>query len=160
MKIKVASVQESTMKTSKAGKQYPVTSLTDTDGKFHPNMYGKFEVGQEIEGEWVTNEYGTKFEPAKASFGGSKGGFKSDPNTMLLAYSKDVVVAFIASGQIKTELEASKQIANFATLFKGLLDKLSKGQSPIKTTNETEEKYTNEGQPTGGDEIDIEDLPF
>ena len=69
------------------------------------------KTGDKIFGHIEATQYGKKFVKGQKEGGFSKGGFnKMDPNTMLLSYSKDVVIAFIASGKIKEEKEASLYI--------------------------------------------------
>jgi len=119
--------------------------------------FAKVEAGQDREEESRrefnkqdgTKEITIKFKSTGA-FGG-KGFAKSDPNTMLLSYSKDVVVAFISSGVIKDKKEAADQITNFVTLFKRLYDNLSKGENPVKHQTQTTVSATS-------DEVSMEDI--
>lgn len=118
------------------------------------------KTGDKIFGHIEDGQYGKKFVKGQSS-GFSKGGFtKADPNTMLLAYSKDVVVAFINAGKIKEEKEASIQITNFVTLFRGLYNTLSKGKNPVK--KETVVSAKDEPPMPTDDEIDIDEIemPF
>lgn len=72
MEIKVAEVLETITKTSKAGKPYPLSTFKGEDGKLYKDMYGKFTVGQVLNGEWKDTEYGAKFVIDKPA-GGSSG---------------------------------------------------------------------------------------
>jgi len=116
------------------------------------------KVGDKIFGSIETTNYGNKFKKS-AQGGFSKGSFqKSDPNTMLISYAKDIVVAFVAAGKIKEEKEASNQITNFSTLFRGIYNILSNGENPIK---KSEVVTADDGQPIPEEEeVDIEDIPF
>jgi hypothetical protein len=133
--------------------------------------FAKVKAGEDREEESrreFTKQDGTKEITIKfKSDGGSGGKFgKSDPNTMLIAYSKDIVVAFINAGKIKEEKEAATQITNFTTLFKGLYDKLSKGENPIKTPENPPQSQTtvsardDEPPMPSDEEIDVDSLPF
>lgn len=70
MQVKIKQILETTPRTSKAGKQYTLTTFMGEDEKLYKDVYGTFTVGQEVEGEWKTDDFGTKFEVAKKGFGG------------------------------------------------------------------------------------------
>lgn len=104
MKVTIKSILESEQKTSKEGKPYTVTTFVGSDGEVYKNIFGKFSEGQEIEGEWQDHPtFGRQFKVSQAPRAGGFSGGKNhtDPNTMLIAYAKDVVVAFIAAGVVK-----------------------------------------------------------
>jgi hypothetical protein len=157
-------------KMSKAGRPYKTTDFKGNDGKLYKDIYGEIKQGQEVEGEWKDEGYGMRFkitQPERS--GGFKGGFKSDPNTMLVSYAKDVAVALIQSGGLKESKEIAKEILNFTQLFRNAYDKLSAGEKVATSVPKEqdksmdEEKYSNEGQPkleNGDEEINLEDLPF
>src|ERR1035437_8455397 len=77
MKVVIKEVLEVADKTSKAGKSYKLTTFKGEDDKLYRDVYGELKVGQELEGEWKTDQYGTKFEVARSGGGGFGG--KSDP---------------------------------------------------------------------------------
>lgn len=168
MKVKIDKVLESVDKTSKSNKPYTLTTFTDTDGKLYKDVYGKFEAGQEVEGEWKTDDYGTKFEVAKSN-SGFKGGFsKSDPDTMLIAYAKDLVVAFITAGVIKDEKEAASQLVNFSKITCMVYDKRKSGadlkvkekQTSASANEESNDKVKSEETTDEQIEQDIDSIPF
>jgi hypothetical protein len=77
MKVIVSEVLYDEQKTSKNNKQYTVTTFKDAEGTLYKEVYGKFTVGQEVEGEWKDTQYGRKFEVARS--GGFTGGRTSSP---------------------------------------------------------------------------------
>jgi len=80
MQVTIKNIIESEQKTSKAGKPYNVTTFLGDDGEVYKNIFGKFEAGQIIEGDWVDSEYGRQF---KVKSEAKSGGFqrKDDPAT-------------------------------------------------------------------------------
>ena len=144
MKVKVAKVLEKQNKVSKTtNRTYLLTTFNDEDGKYYKEVYGDLNEGQEVDGEWKKDSYGNdKFEITRQSSGRGGFGAKSDPTSFYLAYSKDIVTAFISAGIIKDPKEAATQWTNFATLGKKLYDDLSAGHNPIKTPEKPTQSQT------------------
>lgn len=104
------------------GKQY--TTFTDMTK----------EVGNKVTYEEIADEYPKgsgkiqykmKYQAAgsKPFGGGFKGGHKSDPNTMVLAYAKDLAIAMTVAGFVKNATDMQKWVADNYTFMSGLLPK-------------------------------------
>jgi hypothetical protein len=129
MTVKIKQVVECISKTSKAGKPYTLTSFMSEDGKFYKEVYGKFEVGQEIEGEWKKDDYGNdRFEVARQGGQYSKARFE-DPakqgsierqNALSNAITYCTAKAQLLAGKTKVSIDAQlsgKHIIEVAALF-------------------------------------------
>jgi hypothetical protein len=153
MKIKVKKVlsTRSIPKKDGSGNFTKTQFLTEADDVL--DTFGSVEVGQEYEGEVEENQYGKTFKKANSGF---KGGFQrqpADPDTMLISYAKDLVVAFINAGKIKSEEVAGKQVRNFSELMFGLYKAHKNGKTVVskvevqdEAQDETHEKPENEEQ--------------
>jgi len=149
------------------GKDLPKYQILTEDDEVM-ETFSNLEVGQEYEGE-VTEDpkYGKKFK--RTGGGGFKGfggfGAKSDPDTMLMAYAKDIVVSLIKTDKIKKADEASKILRSFTALMFGIYDNrktgkqiIAKKEEPKKETEEEVEEKTPKS--VKEDKVDIDDLPF
>lgn len=161
MKVRVSKVLKQEEKTSKAGKQYTLTSFMDDQGEFYDNVYGNLNQGQEIEGDWRTDAYGnSKFEVAKSSSGFSKGGGKSPEEIQsiqrqcALKAAVDVVRDFTAQlGSKPTELkDYVNQVINAATAFGRHLETGAPVVKPQEVLGEIHEEKPGE--------INLNDVPF
>ena len=163
MKIKVKQIVGEQSITTRDGRHLKkIQFLTEDENTGLLDTFGSVEVGQEYEGDIKEDQYGKHFSKVKTggTFGRIGGG---DPDTMLISYAKDVVVAFIEKGKIATPETAAKQISNLATAIFRLYDNkkagkptISKIESDEKPTEEVHEKPENEND----EEIDLDDVPF
>lgn len=81
MKVKVKTIPEGGVveKISKTtNRPYHLTTFIGEDDTLYQEVYGKYEVGQEIEGEWKDTKWGKKFEIARpeGSGGANRGGYR------------------------------------------------------------------------------------
>lgn len=142
---------------------FPVNQVLTTDDEVGDVM-GNVKEGDQLEGIWEETQYGKRFKKA----GGDKkffAGAKSDPNTMLIAYAKDIVVAMTNTGLVKTGEKISEQIRNFSQLFFGIYDLRTQGKKVIEPKKEApkdEEPAPEEPEEpkTEEEEINLEELPF
>lgn len=139
MNVKVAHIVSSEQKTSKAGKPYTITTFVGEDGVTYPNIFGRFEVGQDVQGDWKDTEYGRKFEVVKQVPSFSK---KDDPQTqkqIIRQNSLTNAVNFVlGKAQFMDKEKAlnyitGKEIIQVATYFA----KYSEGAITVVTENET-----------------------
>lgn len=125
-------------------------------------------VGDVLEGslEMKTSKTGRTyhvFVPEKKEF--DKKGYSSDPNTMLLSYAKDIVVALINNaekGKLTTEnIKDDLTILNYH--FKGLYEDL-KGEKAQSTTEAPKTPHSTPQDetppPHTDEEIDISEIPW
>ena len=93
------------------------------------------------------------FTPDKKEF--EKKGFSSDPNTMLLSYAKDIVVAEMYNQDEKSKLTTENIKDDLTTLafhFKSLYEELK--AEKVQSTTETPKTPQNAPQ----EEIELEDI--
>ncbi|MBA2706124.1 MAG: hypothetical protein H0U60_20000 [Blastocatellia bacterium] len=137
MQVIVKQILETQQKTSKAGKAYTVTTFQGEDDKLYKDMFGKFEVGQSLEGEWKDTEYGLKFEVVKPAFSGS-GGRQDNPETQAAIIRQNsltnAVNYVLGKAAYMTQEEAikfisGKEVIEVATYFA----KYSKGEITVVT---------------------------
>lgn len=77
------------------------------------------------EGTWPDGNVKYTLKMVPKPFNGSGGGsYKSDPNTMLLAYAKDIVVVCIDKEIIKTSAEIDATLDHYITWFKDKLKEI------------------------------------
>jgi len=128
------------------------------------------KVGDELEGTIEKDKFGNpvlKME-RKGFGGGFRGNGQSDPNTMLISYAKDIVVAMISAGILKKPEEIAKQLGSFTQFEFTMFDKRKSGGSLMK--KKTEEKEKSEEEPKSeekeqvkeedAEEINLDDIPF
>lgn len=119
MKVRITQVLETIPKTSKAGKQYFVTTFQDENGKLYKDVFGKLDVGAEIEGEWKQTEWGEKFEITRQQGGGGR---FNDPETRKeiirqnaltnsVVYCTKKAELLLQLGAIKNEADLDKQLS-------------------------------------------------
>lgn len=150
MKVKVLAIAGT--KETKTGKKI-LQFLAEGREGIVDSWDTSLEVGKEYEGELKTTEWGTTFYPAKS--GGSAGGFKKggysapDPDTMLISYAKDVVVAFINAGVITKSNDALVGLDAFTSKFFSILKTRKEGVKQAETKAEEPEE-----------ELDISDIDF
>lgn len=137
MNITVKQVIDSEEKTSKAGKPYTVTTFLGDDGEVYKNVFGKFEAGQVVTGDWVDSDYGRQFKvsmPPKAGFK------KDDPQTQKqiirqnsLTNAVNYVLGKAAHMEKKEALDfiSGKEVIQVATYFA----KYSEGTETVVTAN-------------------------
>lgn len=78
----------------------------------------------------------------KSNTTGGRGGFggaKSDPDTMLIAYASQTVVAMINAGLLKDPEDIAKQIRNFATLYLGIFKQHKEGKDILPKKEEPQD---------------------
>lgn len=123
-------------------------------------------VGDILEGnlEMKTGKSGKTyyvFAPEKKEF--EKKGYSSDPNTMLLSYAKDIVVALIARSEKITTENIKDDITTLSFHFKSLYEEL-KGEKVQSTTPEAKPHQTATSDetppPHTDEEIDIEEITW
>lgn len=154
MTIKIKQILNTSNITTKDGKTLTKTQFLTEDNQVM-ETFAKVEAGQSYEGEVTENQYGKLFKKNKENkpFGGAK----SDPDTMLIAYSKDITVAFINAGVIKEPKEAAKQIQNFSKVFFELYDKRKSGEQVIEKKEEPKPEPVKEPIE---EEINVDEIPF
>ena len=139
--------------------------LSENDDVF--SVMGNPKVGDILRGEIVDKGYGPELQREafqKSSF--AKNSFNSDPDTMLIAYAKDVVVALIDAKVVKDAQEAADKVRSFTTLFLGLYKKSKAGKSilPKVEVEEPEEGSIDKSAATPDEsedeEINMDDIPF
>lgn len=126
------------------------------------------KVGDILEGK-VTLETGKsgntyyKFTAEKKEFSGGGGKSFSDPNTMLISYAKDIVVALINNQGDKTRLTTENIKDDITTLtyhFKGLYDELKQTTTEAPKTPQTAPQSQEQAPLPSDNEIDIDEIPF
>jgi len=163
MKISIKKITNTKMIDKKDGSgQFPVNQvLTDNDEVLE--IVGEVKVGQELEGEIEETQYGKRFKKAKSNF--NKFSRQADPNSFIVSYAKDMVIAFINAGVIKTEKEAATQWINFSSVSKKIFDGLTSNKevkpkatedakTPPKSDEVEEEVHNSEDEPEKDDILD------
>lgn len=178
MKVKIKQVLEVSDRMSKANKPYKLTTFMGEDGKLYKDVYGDLKEGSEIEGEWKTDNFGTKFEIAKSGFGG-----KSDPerqtsierqNSLSNAVSYCVAKANLMDKKDALKYLSGKEIIQVATYFKRynegkvtcVMEPLEIAEvfgyvvpAPTTEAQQTTFSAREDNSENMKDEVDIEELP-
>jgi len=153
MLVKVKQLLESAQRTSKAGKQYTLTTFMGEDEKLYKDVYGTFTVGQEVNGEWKTDDYGTKFEVARAT-GGGFGKSPEQQASIVRQHSQEMALRY-ATLKGKTDItfkELQIVIDWFEADTKGVKAEEKKTQTTVTADDEP---------PMPKDEeINVDELPF
>jgi hypothetical protein len=177
MKVKIEKVLEVEQKTSKAGKSYPLSTFTDSEGKLYKEVYGEFKDGQEIEGEWKTDQYGTKFEVARTAGGGSRNDPAVQRNIIRQNSLTNAVAYCTAKAGYMEQKDAlkylsCKEIIQVATYFakysEGLITVVTENapkELPVQQVDEVKEGYASqkdhdESEQVPDQEIDLDEVPF
>lgn len=129
MKVTIKQILESQQKTSKAGKPYTVTTFQGDDDKLYKDVFGKFEVGQIVEGEWKETDYGTKFEVAR---GASTNRFTESPEKQASIERQHALSQAVTYVLGKGEEVTGKHVIQVATFFHAF----TSGKSNVTTTPE------------------------
>lgn len=129
MKVTIKQILESQQKTSKAGKPYTVTTFQGDDDKLYKDVFGKFEVGQIVEGEWKETDYGTKFEVARSA---STNRFTESPEKQASIERQHALTQALTYVLGKGEEVTGKHVIQVATFFHAF----TSGKSNVTTTPE------------------------
>lgn len=172
MRVKIKEVLEVADKTSKASKPYKLTTFKGEDDKLYRDVYGELQIGQELEGEWKTDQYGTKFEVARS---GGGGGSRNDPQRQSSiewqSARRDAVDYCIAKSRLLFDLKKTKEaeeelsgkhIFQVALYFKGIETgatqlKNKKEELPEKQIDEPEDRNDDSAKDDMKDEESISD---
>jgi hypothetical protein len=152
----------SVMANDEKGQVYSFLKRTKA-GNQPPKIGDVLEGTMSLETSKNGNTY-NKFTADKKDFSGGFGGKSfSDPNTMLIAYAKDVIVALINNaekGKITTD-NIKDDLTTLTYHFKALYDelKVEKPQTPTETPKAPQTPP--QSQPDQEDnEIDVNEIPF
>ena len=123
MKVVIKEVLEVADKMSKANKPYKLTTFKGEDDKLYRDVYGELKVGAELEGEWVTDNYGTKFKLATSGGGGSRNDPERQGSIERQNSLSNAVAYCTAKANLMEQKEAlkylsGKKIVQVATYFK------------------------------------------
>lgn len=177
MIVKVKDVLGSEQKVSKANKPYTVTTFLGDDGEVYKNIFGKFEVGQEVSGEWVDDPtYGRQFKVSQAP---KSGGFtkKDDPTTQKQIIRQNsltnAVNYVLGKAQFMSKEEAlkfisGKEVIQVATYFakysEGEVTVVTEKEEPKEAPKQAVDWEARVAEATSNrdevEEIDLSDVPF
>lgn len=137
------------------------------------SVFGTTQEGAELEGDLVDTQWGKELKLSRAGSGGGfkKGGFSADPDTMLISYGKDIIIAFINAGIIKDSAAALAGLDAFTNKFFAIYNGKKNGavktepkkvEHDIDTTSKSEDKIDFKNAPNDEDEeeINLDDIPF
>lgn len=164
MQVKVKQVLESSSKVSKANKPYTVTTFLGEDDVLYKDVFGKFEVGQQVEGEWEDGEYGKKFKVARPAAGGRSFGKSPEERASIEWQSarRDALDYIVAKANLLLQLgkpkEAEKELSGAHWLEVTIYaKKFSEGNLPVP---DTKKPVQSEPEPTEepSEEIDFSDV--
>jgi hypothetical protein len=168
MKVTVAEIAFTEEKTSKAGKQYTLTTFKDETGKLYKDVYGKLNQGDVVEGEWKKDTYGNdKFEINRPA-GGFGGGRAADPATRASIERQSALKAAVEAVHNYTTvygLEEKLTLNAYANRIVNLTRVFAEASAgatpaPVPTTEKTEAKPEAPQDRPQTDEINLDDIPF
>jgi hypothetical protein len=157
MKIKIKKILQTKELQKKDGSgTFPISQILTEDDEVG-DVFGKPEVGDELEGDWKDTKYGKQFEKASS---GKKGGFsgRSEEERTEIIRQNALGHAIKTFEISKTPLEKEKVVA-LAEFYKNYVQKgVTNGiKEAVKKTEKTH-KITDEEAEQDLDEQDLDEI--